>query len=133
MLHAAFVLSVIRLHSAFGYPVVCSRSFMPSQPAMQRCLAAVDSLRAIAQDVVDSNGLDLLGPPFAFTLWVSARVLLVHAATTGQSVDKQKMDFFIATLESMGYYWQVAGRYAMILTRYVAFLLLRSQYDLSWS
>jgi len=120
MLHAAFVTSVIRLHSAAGYPIVCSSIFMPSQHAMQRCLAAVDSLKVIAQDVVDSNGLDLLGPPFAFSLWVSARVLLVHAAATESTVDLKKISFFISTLETMGQYWEVAGRYAKILDRLVS-------------
>ena len=119
MLHAAFVTSVIRLHSAAGYPIVCSSVFMPSQQAMQRCLAAVDSLRAIAQDVSEANGLDLLGPPFAFALWLSARVLLVHAAATESAVDLKKVGFFLATLENMGHYWEVAGRYAKILDRLV--------------
>lgn len=119
MLHAAFVTSVIRLHSAAGYPIVCSSYFMPNQQAMQRCLAAVDSLKVIAQDVVDSNGLDLLGPPFAFSLWVSARVLLVHAAATESAVDLKHIGFFISTLEIMGQYWEVAGRYAKILDRLV--------------
>lgn len=120
MLHAAFVTSVIRLHSAAGYPVVCSSVFKPSQQAMQRCLAAVESLRAIAQDVMDSNGLDLLGPPFAFSLWAAARVLLVHAAATENIIDLNKVNFFIITLEQMGHYWEVAGRYAKILERLVA-------------
>lgn len=119
MLHAAFVTSVIRLHSAAGYPIVCSNIFVPSPQAMDRCLAAVDSLKGIAQDVVDSNGLDLLGPHFAFSLWVSARVLLVHAAVKESGVDLQKIGFFISTLETMGYYWEVAGRYAKILERLV--------------
>lgn len=120
MLHAAFVTSVIRLHSAAGFPIICSNLFMPSSQAMDRCLAAVDSLKAIAQDVVDSNGLDLLGPPFAFSLWVSARVLLVHAAVKETGVDLQRVGFFISTLETMGYYWEVAGRYAKILDRLVS-------------
>lgn len=120
MLHAAFVTSVIRLHSAAGYPVVYSAVFKPSQPAMQRCLAAVESLRAIAQDVMDSNGLDLLGPPFAFSLWAAARVLLVHAAATESMLDVNKVNFFISTLEQMGHYWEVASRYAKILERLVA-------------
>ncbi|KAK5090353.1 hypothetical protein LTS08_006862 [Lithohypha guttulata] len=119
MLHAAFVTSIIRLHSAAGYPIVCSSVFMPSQQAMHRCLAAVESLRAIAQDVMDSNGLDLLGPPFAFSLWAAARVLLVHAAATESTVDLEKIAFFISTLEQMGHYWEVAGRYAKILDRLV--------------
>lgn len=120
MLHAAFVTCVIRLHSAAGYPIVYSNLFMASPQARERCLAAVDSLKAIAQDVVDSNGLDLLGPHFAFSLWVSARVLLVHAAVKESGVDLNKIGFFISTLKTMGYHWEVAGRYAKILERLVS-------------
>lgn len=119
MLHAAFVTSTIRLHSAAGYPIICSTLLMPSSQAMDRCLAAVDSLKAIAQDVVDSNGLDLLGPHFAYSLWVSARVLLVHAAVKESGVDLKRIRFFISTLEKMGHHWEVAGRYAKILDRLV--------------
>lgn len=119
MLHAAFVLSIIRLHSAAAFPIVSSPLLMPSQQAAQRCLTAVDSLQGIAQDVIDSNGLDLLGPPFAFCLWVSARVLLVHATTTHAPIDP-RMDFFITTLHAMGQCWDVAHRYATVLAKVVA-------------
>jgi ubiquinone biosynthesis protein UbiJ len=58
--------------------------------------------------------LALLGHPFAFALWVSARLLLVHAATMECEVDT-KIAFFISTLEQMGQQWQVAREYARIL------------------
>ena len=116
MIHAAFVTSVIRLHSAAAYPTVRSHIFTPSYNAVQRCLAAVESLRDIAEDVMNTNMLDLLGPPFAFSLWVSARLLIVHAATMECEVDP-KMGFFISTLEQMGQFWNVARTYAAILSR----------------
>lgn len=87
MLHAAFVTATIRLHSSAAYPTIKSHLFTPSFNATQKCLSAVESLREIAQDVVNTRGLDLLGPPFAFSLWVSARLLLVHAATMECEVD----------------------------------------------
>ncbi|KKY23419.1 putative c6 transcription factor [Phaeomoniella chlamydospora] len=118
MLHAAFVTSVIRLHSCAAYPTSRSPIFMPSHYAMQRCLSAVESLRDIAQDVLDTKGLDLLGPPFAFSLWSSARLLLVHAATMECEVDP-KIHFFVSTLRHMGQYWEVADNYSKILTRVV--------------
>lgn len=114
MLHAAFVTSVIRLHSSAAYPTIKSPVFTPSYHAIQRCLGAVESLREIAQDVMNTGMLALLGHPFAFALWVSARLLLVHAATMECEVDPKIM-FFISTLEQMGLYWQVAGSYARIL------------------
>lgn len=114
MLHAAFVTSVIRLHSSAAYPTIKSPVFTPSYHAIQRCLGAVESLREIAQDVLNTGMLALLGHPFAFALWVSARLLLVHAATMECEVDP-KITFFISTLEQMGQHWQVAGNYARIL------------------
>lgn len=116
ILHAAFVVSTIRLNSVAAYPVVQSQTFTPSYRAMQTCLSAVDSLHNIAQDVIDTNVLYLLGPHFAFALWVSARLLLVHASTTGSEVDP-RIEFFIETLAEMGRYWEVAASYSTILSR----------------
>ena len=117
MLHASFVTCVIRLHSAAAYPTSRSHIFTASHIAVQRCLSAVESLREIAQDVVSGSMLDLLGPPFAFSLWISARLLLVHAATTESKVDMPKMSFFLTTLESMGTRWEIAQIYADTLKR----------------
>jgi hypothetical protein len=60
--------------------------------------------------------LDKLGPPFAFTLWVSARLLLVHGSTIAQNVSPDII-FFVDTLAQMGKYWKVAERYSTILQR----------------
>ncbi|KAF5260766.1 hypothetical protein FOXYS1_8574 [Fusarium oxysporum] len=116
MLHAAFVTSTIRLNSVAAYPIIQSALFVPSYRAMQNCLSAVDSLQRIAQDVLDIDGLYLLGPHFAFSLWVSARLLMLHAATLSCEISP-KIDFFIATLSQMGQYWPVASIYSAILGR----------------
>lgn len=113
-LHAAFVISVIRLHSPAAFPTIHSLIFVPTDYALRRCLTAVDSLRVITQEVLHSNVLTLLGHPFAFTLWVSARLLIVHAATVESGVNAQ-INFFITTLEQMGRNWQVAQGYAQDL------------------
>ncbi|KAF7555985.1 hypothetical protein G7Z17_g1680 [Cylindrodendrum hubeiense] len=118
MLHSAYVTSVVRLHSSAAYPAVRSHILVPSHYAMQKCLSAVQSLGDIAQDVLEANGLDLLGPPFAFALWVAARLLLVHAATVGSLVDP-RIVFFIDTLRHVGQHWEVANNYAKILERVV--------------
>lgn len=60
--------------------------------------------------------LDKLGPPFAFTLWVSARLLLVHGSTIAHTVSPDIL-FFVNTLAEMGKIWKVAERYATILRR----------------
>ncbi|EHK44929.1 hypothetical protein TRIATDRAFT_151908 [Trichoderma atroviride IMI 206040] len=118
MLHGAYVTSVVRLHSSAAYPTVRSHLFVPSYYAMQRCLSAVQSLADIARDVFEASGLDNLGPPFVFGLWVAARLLLVHAASIGCPVDP-KIEFFIEILSHIGQYWEVANNYAKILSRAV--------------
>jgi hypothetical protein len=116
ILHAAYVATVIRLHSAAAYPAVRSNLFEPSYNAMRRCLAAVVSLKEICLDVVNTGMLDLLGPAFAFSLWVAARLLLVHASISGHDLDPD-VGFFISTLDQMGQYWPVAQNYTEILSR----------------
>jgi hypothetical protein len=115
MLHAAFHTSVIRLHSTAAYPTVRSHIFKPSYTAMQKCLAAVEGLRGIAQDVVSAGMADLLGPPFAFSLWVSVRLLFVHGSTTDREIDPN-IGIFMSTLEQMGQYWEIARKYTQILS-----------------
>lgn len=66
--------------------------------------------------VVNNKLLDKLGPPFAFTLWVSARLLLVHGSTIAHTVSPD-FTFFVDTLAQMGTYWKVAERYSSILQR----------------
>lgn len=60
--------------------------------------------------------LNKLGPPFAFSLWVAARVLLVHGSTIDHQVNPAIVQL-IEALREMGYYWKVAERYATLLQR----------------
>lgn len=60
--------------------------------------------------------LTKLGPPFAFSLWVAARLLLVHGSTIDHQVNPA-IHPLVETLREMGYYWKVAERYATLLSR----------------
>ncbi|GMG34811.1 unnamed protein product [Aspergillus oryzae var. brunneus] len=104
------------LHSSAAYPTTRSPIFTPSYSASQRCLFAVENILSVTRFVVDNNMLDKLGPPFAFTLWVSARLLLVHGSTIAHTVSPDII-FFVDTLAQMGTYWKVAERYSTILQR----------------
>lgn len=117
MVHAAFVMSVIRLHST-AYPVMHSHMPLSSHNAMQRCLAAIESLRMITRFAVDTGVLCQVGFPFAFVLWTSARLLLVHMAAMQCDVDFS-IWFLIETLEKMAQQWAVAGGYAKTLRHVV--------------
>ncbi|KAJ5600100.1 hypothetical protein N7450_001167 [Penicillium hetheringtonii] len=115
-LHATYQTAVIRLHSSAAYPTTRSPIFTPSYSASQRCLLAVDNILSVTRFVVESNMLDKLGPPFAFTLWVSARLLLVHGSTIAHTVSPDIL-LFVDTLAHMGQHWKVAERYSNILQR----------------
>ncbi|KAJ1333759.1 DNA binding [Microdochium nivale] len=116
MLHATYHTAVIRLHSSAAYPTTRSPIFTPSYSASQRCHGAVENIAALAEVVVQSNMLHKLGPPFAFTLWVSARLLLVHGSTVEHNVSP-RIAFLVDTLREMGRYWPVADRYCRLLQR----------------
>ncbi|RJE27336.1 C6 transcription factor [Aspergillus sclerotialis] len=115
-LHVAYQTAVIRLHSSAAYPTTRSPIFTPSYSASQRCLLAVDNILSVTRFVVDNNMLGKLGPPFAFALWVSARLLLVHGSTIAHTVSPDII-FFVDTLARMGEHWKVAERYSSILQR----------------
>jgi hypothetical protein len=107
---------VIRLHSSAAYPTHRSPIFAPSFSASQRCLSAVESIVGLCQYIRENGLLTKLGPPFAFSLWVAARVLLVHGSTIGHRVD-ESINLLVLTLREMGQYWEVGSRYANLLSR----------------
>ncbi|KAM4065960.1 fungal specific transcription factor [Hirsutella rhossiliensis] len=114
MMHATFHTAVIRLHSSAAYPTARSNVFTPSAGAAHLCLRAVERVAALAEVVVNNGMLSKLGPPFAFTIWVCARLLLVHGSTIENAVSA-RISFFVDTLREIGRYWQVAARYCGLL------------------
>ncbi|KAJ4309552.1 hypothetical protein N0V94_008872 [Neodidymelliopsis sp. IMI 364377] len=116
MLHAAFHTTVIRLHSSAAYPTHRSPIFTPSFSASQRCLSAVENITSLCTSIRDNGLLTKLGPPFAFSCWVAARVLLVHGSTIDHRVDSS-INILVTTLQDLGQYWEVGTRYANLLSR----------------
>ncbi|KAJ6782666.1 hypothetical protein PWT90_00219 [Aphanocladium album] len=116
MLHATYHTAVIRLHSSAAYPTTRSPIFTPSYSASQRCLGAVENIAALAEFASTNGYIPKLGPPFAFTVWVSARLLLVHGSTVEHKLSPQ-IAFFVDTLRSLGAFWPVAERYCNLLQR----------------
>jgi hypothetical protein len=112
---ATYHTAVIRLHSSAAYPTTRSPIFTPSYSASQRCHGAVENIAALGEYVVQNGMLPKLGPPFAFTLWVAARVLLVHGSTVEHKLSPQ-IQFFVNVLRDMSH-WPVAERYTTILQR----------------
>ena len=107
---------MIRLHSSAAYPTTRSPIFTPSFSAGQRCHSAVEDICSLCSYVRSNNMANKLGPPFAFSLWVAARVLLVHGSTIDHQVNPAIAPL-VEALREMGYYWKVAERYATLLQR----------------
>ncbi|KAF2429418.1 hypothetical protein EJ08DRAFT_717409 [Tothia fuscella] len=116
MLHATFYTTIIRLHSSAAYPTTRSPIFTPSYSAAQRCQTAVENISALSTYVKDADMLNQLGPPFAFSIWVAARVLLVHGCTIDHRVSPV-IHPLVETLREMGRFWKVADRYVSLLER----------------
>ncbi|KAK4992842.1 hypothetical protein LTR66_006161 [Elasticomyces elasticus] len=116
MLHVTYHTTVIRLHSSAAYPTTRSPIFTPSFSASQRCQTAVEDICCLCTYVRNNQVLTRLGPPFAFSLWVAARLLLVRGSTVDHRVDPA-IYLLVETLQEMGVYWKVAGRYATLLQR----------------
>lgn len=71
---------------------------------------------ALCSCIRDNGLLTKLGPTFAFSLWVAARVLLVHGSTIDHRVDPS-INLLVNTLQEIGQYWEVGSRYANLLAR----------------
>jgi hypothetical protein len=104
------------LHSSAGYPTTRSPIFTPSYSAAQHCQTAVENISALNAFVRGNSMLNQLGPPYAWSLWVAARVLLVHGSTIDHRVNPA-ITALVDTLREMGHYWKVAERYANLLQR----------------
>lgn len=76
----------------------------------------MEHISALCEYVKANNMLTKLGPPFAFSLWVAARVLLVHGSTIDHHVNPA-INTLVDTLHGIGDYWQVGARYATLLQR----------------
>ncbi|PNS17302.1 hypothetical protein CAC42_6985 [Sphaceloma murrayae] len=116
MLHITYHTVIVRLHSSAAYPTTRSPIFTPSYSASQRCHNAVEDICALNKFVRANGLLNTFGPPFAFSLWVAARLLLVHGSTIDHSVNAN-IHPLVDTLREMGTHWKVAERYAVLLTR----------------
>jgi len=108
---------MIRLHSSVAYhsPISAFFTTLFRDDAVRSCVDAVNMILSLCDHVVNTDMIDKLGPPFAYTLWVAGRVLLVHGYTFRQPVDDKKIHILIDALGRMGTYWPVADRYRQLL------------------
>ncbi|KAE9974260.1 hypothetical protein BLS_003227 [Venturia inaequalis] len=76
----------------------------------------VNCVSVLSTYVKNADMLNQLGPPFAFSLWVAARVVLVHGCTIDHRVSPV-INPLVESLREMGRCWKVADRYAGLLQR----------------
>lgn len=108
--------TIMRLHSSAAYPSSRSNIFTPSLAASMRCQDAVAQTLALCGHVRSAGLLNKLGPPFVFSVWVAARLMIVQSAAVDHQINPE-IQSFVRTLKEMGIYWTVASRYASILQR----------------
>ncbi|CCX10632.1 Similar to Uncharacterized transcriptional regulatory protein C11D3.11c; acc. no. G2TRN9 [Pyronema omphalodes CBS 100304] len=110
MLHAYYNTAIIRLHSVAAYPTTTNSLFRSSYSASQRCLSAVENITFITRLSLSHSLIPLLGPTFSFTVWVAARLILVHASTTS-SPSIPDISLFLEALKTGGKIWETAARF----------------------
>lgn len=116
MINAAYNTTVIRLHSSAGYSLIKSDFFTSSPSAARKCVQAAKNMVILARQVSAMGNWECLGPHYAWSLWVSARLLLVDSVTSNQGAFPVDLEFLIAALKQMGQVWKVASRYWEILS-----------------
>jgi hypothetical protein len=125
MLHSFFHGMVIQLHGVIAYPPeqthgshgCCSRAAADSR---QQCLASATMVMRIATDVTNVAADDVgdrLGWPFAWSLWVTARHLLVAELHGAETTPQHHLDVLLNALEQMAQHWQIAGKYWRLLNK----------------
>lgn len=116
MVNAAYNTTVIRLHSSAGYSLIKSDFFTSSPSAARKCVQAAKNMVILARQVSAMGNWECLGPHYAWSLWVSARLLLVDCVTSNKGAFPVDLEFLIAALKQMGQVWKVASRYWEILS-----------------
>ncbi|KAK9458168.1 fungal-specific transcription factor domain-containing protein [Dipodascopsis uninucleata] len=116
LIHSLYNTVVIKINSSVAYPYQQSKYLVVSASARELCLQAVANIVSITKVVNNypETLLKTLGPHFAFTLWVAARLSIVHSFTT-RSMLADGIPILVRTLSLIGNYWTVARRYSDLL------------------
>ncbi len=119
MLHAFFHAMLIQLHGVIAYPPeqnLASHASQLSTDSRQQCLASAAVVVSIADVVAAEDMGDRLGWPFAWSVWVTARYLLV-AELNGAETSQDHLNVLLSSLKQMSQYWQISGKYWRLLNQ----------------
>ncbi|KAF2453456.1 fungal-specific transcription factor domain-containing protein [Lineolata rhizophorae] len=124
---AVYQYAIIRLHSIQAYPANTSRYFKRSAASLasiHKCRTAAIAIcklnKLVREHVSTTSNRPLIsfGPPFAFTLWVAARVLLIHSSEVPADYHLiDRVPPLIASLAEHGALWNASRRFADMLGR----------------
>ncbi|KAJ8098519.1 fungal-specific transcription factor domain-containing protein [Lipomyces tetrasporus] len=116
LVYSLYNTAVVRINSAVGYPYQQSSKFRTSYPARECCLTAVANVVELTKFITSDPGkfYKCLGPHYAWMLWVTARLSIVHSFTT-KAMLTDDITVLVRTLSAMGQYWSVARRYSDLL------------------
>ncbi|SPO00780.1 uncharacterized protein DNG_03528 [Cephalotrichum gorgonifer] len=118
MAHAYYHSLVIYLHGLVAFPSLAgigshSHPEAYRSASREKCASSVESLVSIASSVT-KNSVAKLGWPFAWSLWVAARHILI-ARHNGFAFPAEKFDALLRCLEWSARYWQIGGKYWRLL------------------
>ncbi|VEU22878.1 DEKNAAC103972 [Brettanomyces naardenensis] len=97
LLHSAYNLALIKMHSSYGYPHVESYVFRHSEQSKRICLSSVANITALVNQIVKERSelIEYLGFHYGFCIWVCSRLLIVNSIfeqKDGNMVDKNDMN-----------------------------------------
>lgn len=117
MLHAYYHALVIHIHGLLSEPsheALLSDPFGDTRKGSQEiCLQSITVLVGIVSDWT-TKSCDKLGWPFAWSICIGARYLLVQESR-GKSPQPDKFSILLDSLRKMSRYWQISGKYFRIL------------------
>ncbi|PVH67972.1 hypothetical protein DL98DRAFT_662382 [Cadophora sp. DSE1049] len=122
MLHAYYHALVIQLQGVVAYPMnEVDNAQLPYQPneSQSRCMRSIESMLTISRMVVDNAVCEKLGWPFAWSLWVACRYLLVRNINEGLN-ELESFSVLLGCLKTLSRYSQIGAKYWRLLTQAAA-------------
>ncbi|KAH6995894.1 hypothetical protein BKA56DRAFT_695198 [Ilyonectria sp. MPI-CAGE-AT-0026] len=116
MLHAYYHASTIYLNGLMAFPFeesLYAQRLDFRKDSQDTCMRSVESMVEICSSATDKVR-DSLGWPFAWSVWVAARYLLV-SEYNGCCQSPQYFDILLQSVKKMARYWQISRKYWLLL------------------
>ncbi|WEJ96477.1 hypothetical protein PSN45_004016 [Yamadazyma tenuis] len=120
ILHSLYHTMIIRLHSPTAFSDSQDKYLISAQTSKAKCLKSAHLILKISKSLPSLFQIDeesvfpIFGPYYAFSIWVSGRVILVDAIHSQGQLEGE-FDYAISLLRRIGQKWECAAKYANIL------------------